>query len=97
MARRRDVILISALLLGSAGTGASAAPHPAAGAAGGLPLPVQYFQPERGYQAPPQQYYAPPPPPRQTCWTQYTRLMVGYDQWQRPIYRNVPRRVCGYR
>ncbi len=67
---------------------------PAIAAAQGV-TPVQFHPEIQGYQPAPRYYQ--PPPPRQTCWTQNQRVFVGRDSWGQPIYRIVPRRVCGYR
>ncbi len=58
-------------------------------------MPAQYHPEIQGYQPAPRYYR--PPPPRRTCWTQNQRVYVGRDSWGRPVYRIVPRRVCGYR
>ncbi|MBR0651709.1 hypothetical protein GXW78_18715 [Roseomonas terrae] len=90
--RSRDLMLVAGLIVGAA-----AALTPAAATAQGV-TPVQYYQPEMApnYRPPPPRYYQPPPP-RRVCWTQNQRVFVGRDDWGRPVYRNVPRRVCGYR
>jgi len=96
MARSRDVMILAALITGAAMGAGSASPVIATMGAAAPIVPVQYFHDERpAYQAPPPRYYAPPP--RRTCWTQYRRVLVGYDRYGRPIYRSLPRRVCGYR
>jgi hypothetical protein len=91
MARSRDVILLAALI-----TGALVAPGLAASSStmptGATPLvQAQYYHPERPY------YRPPPRQPRRVCWTEYRRVLAGYDRYGRPVFRRVPRRVCGYR
>lgn len=90
MARSRDVILLAALMAGASVASGAASPAPLLPAVEAGPVPAQY-QNERTY------YGYGRPPPRQVCWTQYQRVYVGYDQWGRRVYRNVPRRVCGWR
>jgi hypothetical protein len=88
----RDVMLSAMLITGMAATAAIST----SAAAQDL-VPVQYYQPEiQGYQQPAPRYYRPPQP-RRVCWTQNQRVYVGRDNWGRPVYRVVPRRVCGYR
>ncbi len=96
MARSRDVMILAALMTGAAMASGSASPARIVSESGAPILPTQYFHEERqGYQPAPRYYQ--PPPPRQTCWTEYRRVLVGYDRYGQPIYRNSPRRVCGYR
>lgn len=95
MARSRDVMFLAMLTIGAVAAPASASPRVAPAPSTPL-VPVQYYAPERPYVAPAPRYYAPPPR-RRVCWTEYRRVLVGYDRWRRPIYSNCPRRVCGYR
>ena len=83
MARFRGLFVL-AFLLGA----------PAVAPAAEAPVLVQYYQQERGYGGP---QYGRPPPRRQVCRTEYRRVFAARDQWGRPHYRNVPRRVCYWR
>lgn len=95
MARSRDVMLLAALMIGAATAPGSATPIMAA-TGGDVPLvPVQYYNQERPYYQPAPRYYAPRP--RRVCWTEYRRVLAGYNRYGQPFYRRVPRRVCGYR
>ena len=86
MARIRDIVLLTSLLLGASAAPGMAGPSPA----GEAPLRLaQYYQQERPYYG--------RPPPRRVCWTENRRVFAGRDTWGRPIYRYVPHRVCGYR
>lgn len=90
MARIRDSVLLAGLMAGALTAPAMAAlMSPTAVAAAPLVL-AQYYQQERPY-------YGRPPPRRQICRTEYRRVFVGRDQWGRPLYRNMPRRVCFWR
>lgn len=95
MARSRDVMLLALLAIAAAAP-ALASPAMTVPDTGAPVMPVQYYHEERPYVAPAPRYYAPPPP-RRVCWTEYRRVLVGYDRWGRPIYTNRPRQVCGYR
>ena len=86
MAHRR-IILLAGLLVGGFQPSTGLATPQGATA-------VQYYQPERGYSAPPGYRYAPAPQGRQVCWTEQRRVHVGYDNWGRALYRRVPQRVC---
>ncbi len=99
MARCRD-ILLAALLLGAAHPSTAAATGPGAALAAAAPPGVtraQYYVPERRYAPPPRHYGRPIPRRRQVCWTERSRVFVGYDRWGRALYRSVPRRVCRWR
>lgn len=90
MPRSRELVLVAGLVAGIP----IAAPPTAAMAQ--TVTQVQYYQPEMQGRQPAPRYYQPPPP-RRVCWTQNQRVYVGRDNWGQPVYRIVPRRVCGYR
>lgn len=69
--------------------------RPVARAETGVTL-AQYV-PERPYYAPRPYYGRPPPRRRQECWTERSRVFVGYDRYGRAMYRSAPRRVCRWR
>lgn len=90
MARCRDVVLLAVMMAGAAVLPAGAATQ------GEAPVQLaQYYSQERPYYGRPPGYGRPPP--RQVCWNEYRRIYVGRDQWGRPVYRTVPRRVCRWR
>ncbi len=92
MARCQEWVL-AGMLLGGAMTLPTAVAAAPPGTSAGTPpgvVPAQYYyQPERRY--------APAPRRRRVCWTERSRIFVGRDNWGRPLYRVVPRRVCRWR
>jgi hypothetical protein len=90
MAPCRTILLSALVTVGACLTGA-----PVARAETGVTL-AQYV-PERPYYAPRPYYGRPPPRRRQECWTERSRVFVGYDRYGRAMYRSAPRRVCRWR
>lgn len=87
MAQCRTIMLSAVVAVGTSLSGASVA------RAETRATPVQWT-PERQYAPAPYTRPMQQPRGRQVCWTQQSRVMVGYDRFGRPMYRSVPRRVC---